>query len=328
MKKLILFLSICFLISCQDKFNPNKLRGSWISLDSEESFNYILPTFTFKNDSVYIIDVYGYATKVKFKFFNNKMSFISKDDTLEYNFEYRSNDSTLIIDNNEYINYPGFVILKNDFINYELLDLKTEKNITSDSLSKFDNGFHLFKDINDSLRLKLNDRILSDFESIPSFVIGHHQTKSFGSVIYTDKKIKLKDLIKCYTKLWQVNQKSNLLITGYDIKTNLYSGFKDRIEFWQEQTNLYFKEKNKPINPKALSRSQYIKKYTPKTIKINSDIDFNKLNTINKENNYLIQINIDIPLETYIYLKEKISNIKKKESIRIKTEFNLHPQLQ
>ena len=233
MKKLIVLISVFLLFSCDKKFNPNEFKGSWVSLDKNESFNEVLPMFSFKNDSIYLSEIYTYGLKGKYELKNNNIKFFFKKDTFQHSFKYDSRDSSIYIKGNRYVNYPGFLIWS-EFIDYELLDLKKEKNITSDSLLKFDNGFHLFNDVNDSLRLKLNDKITSDFESIPRFVVGHHKFKFNGSVIYLDKNLKVRDLIKCYTKLWQVNIKSHLLITGYDVKTNRYSGFKDKIEFWQE----------------------------------------------------------------------------------------------
>lgn len=327
MKKLLLFLSLSILISCQEKFNPNNFKGSWISLDKNESFNEILPMFSFKNDSIYLSEIYTYGFKGKYELNNNKIKFFFKKDTFEHSFKYDSKDSSIYVNGNRYVNYPGFLIWS-EFVDYELLDLKKEKTITSDSLFNFDNGIHLFKDKNDSLRLKLNDKITSDFNQIPGFVLPTDKFIFNGSVIYLDKKLLVKDLMRCYAKLWQVNIKSHFLITGYDVKANLYSGYKDRIEFWQEQIRLIVDEKVEPIRPKILTRSQYLKKYSPKIVKITSKNDFKKLTIINNSNNYLIQINTNLDIETYVILKEKISKIREFQKIKIRTEFNLFPQLQ
>jgi hypothetical protein len=322
MKKILFLLLLSIFASCQEKFNPDNFKGSWISLDSNESFNEVLPVFSFKKDSIYLSEIYTYGLKGKYELKNNNIKFFFKKDTFQHSFKYDSKDSSIYIKENRYVNYPGFLIWS-DFIDYNLLDLKKEKNITSDSLFKFDNGFHLFKDSNDSLKLKLNDKITSNFNMIPRFVIGHHQFKFNGSVIYLDEKLIVGDLIKCYVKLWQVNIKSHLLITGYDLKTNLYSGFKDRIEFWQEQVDSIVDERMEPIRSKVITRKQYLKKYSPKSIYINSKNDIYKLETLEFKNNYLIQINKDMSIESYTLLKEKILQIKNNQKIRIRTEFNL-----
>lgn len=323
MKRLIILVLFLFLFSCQEKFNPNDFKGSWISLDSNESFNDILPTFTFQNDSVFIETLHTYGLKGNYKQKNNKIILFLKNDTLQYRFNYNSKDSSIFINGNKYFNYPGF-FNKKHFLNYELIDLNKEKNITSDSLNKFDNGFHLFKDSKDSLKLKLNDRITADFEMIPRFVIGHHQFEFNGSVIYLDENLVVRDLMRCYAKLWQVNIKSHLLITGYDIKTNLYSGFKDRMEFWQEQINFIVEEKVVPIRPKVLTRNQFLEKYSPKIIHLNNMKDISLLESIDMKNNYLVQINVNLNLDAYISIKEKVTEIRKNNNIRIRTEFNIY----
>lgn len=321
MKNTIHVVIILVLIfSCKEKFNPNKFKGGWISLDQNESFNEILPTLTFKKDSVFLEDIYTYLLKGKYNLTRHNITLYLKNDTINYDFKYISKDSVIYIGKNKYNFWEGYNY-NSKFIDYELLDLDRIRNITPDSLIKFDNGFHLFKDSKDALKLKLNDKFTADFNMIQRFVFGHHQFKFYGSVIYLDKKIIVKDLIKCYVQLYQVNKLNNLLITSFDLKTNSYSGIKDRIELWQEQVDLIVGKKIEPVKPIVLTRKQYLKKYSPKIIKIDSDNDFEKLTYIGVDNNYLIQINSELSIEKYIYLKEMILKIKRSNPDRIKTEF-------
>ena len=115
-----------------------------------------------------------------------------------------------------------------------------------------------------------------------------------------------------------------MLVTSFDLKTNLYGGFYDRFTFWEKQIDDFSFEKIERPKLRDNIRKDYLKKHTPKIIEITSKNDFKKLTILNVDNNYLIQINTDLSVETYIKIKEKISKIRELQKIRIRTEFNLY----
>jgi hypothetical protein len=325
MKKILLLILFSLLFSCQDKFNPNNFKGTWISLDSNESFNEILPTFTFKNDSVYLEDVYSFLLKGKYVIKRNTITTYYRSDTITKRFNFNNKDSIITIGKDKYSFWEGYSY-DSKFIEYNLINIKRKKKITSDSLRKLDCAMHLIKDSNDSLLLKVNDKTTSNFDIIPRFVTLADKFEYTFPGVYIGEKNKLIDLLNIYIRFWSINIKRSMLILEFDLKNNSYSNFLDEFYFWDYQILKYYEkqdEKNEIPISRELSRNQYLKMYGSKVIKINSDIDFNKLNYINKENNYLIQINTNMSIESYISLKEKISEIKKCNKIIIRTEYNL-----
>lgn len=319
MKKFILIsTSLIILLSCKEKFNPNEFKGTWFILDKDQSISN-LRNITFRNDSIFIEDRFTYPTKGKFKITRSKIFYYLEKDTLKYEFNFNSKDSTITIDSNKYYFLDGFSYVTN-FIDYKLANINTKNIISSDSLSKYNCGFHLFKDSKDSLKLKLNDKETTDFELIPRFAFQRHRPNEVV-VIYIGEKIKLKDILKCYVKLSTVNIKKAFLLTGYNFKENNYNGFLDDFEIWRSQINLFFKENNEPVFSDELSRKKYIQNYNPKIIKINSKDDFEKLSGFKINTDYLIQINSEMDLENYISSKEKIFEIKLKKPKKIRTEF-------
>lgn len=319
MKKFVLIsTSLIILLSCKQKFNPNEFKGTWFILDKDQSISN-LPNITFRNDSIFIEDRFTYPTKGKFKITRSKIFYYLEKDTLKYEFNFNSKDSTITIDSNKYYFLDGFSYDTN-FIDYKLANIYKQNIISSDSLSKYNCGFHLYKDSKDSLKLKLNDKEVDDFELIPRFAFQRHKPNEVV-VIYIGKKIKLKDILKCYAQLSTINIEKAFLLTGYNFEENSYNGFLDNFELWSSQINLLLKEKIKPIYFNELSRKKYIQIYNPKTIIINSKKDFEKLSIFKTGTNYLIQINSEINLEDYISLKEKIFEIKVKYPKKIRTEF-------
>lgn len=329
MKKLLFLSFIITLISCQEKFEPNKFNGDWISMDKNGGFS-SLPTIKFKKDSIYFIDAYTYTTKAKFKITRNKINCFFKKDTLINKFKFSSKDSTITIGKNKYSFWKEYSDF-NELTNYELIGIKSKQNIISDSLlSGISSGFHLFKSKENILKLKLNDRVTQDLNTLlPFLVVGCNPNNIYPvTKIFLGKRIKLNELLKSYYRLSSVNINKIILITDFNLNENSYSIFYDRISFWENQLEMFYRENNIPPIPPSLEnyRKVYIKKNTPKILVINSFKELKILDNINTNNNYLISINPEMEIETYLKLKEKLIEIKKKEKIRIKTEFIL-PEL-
>lgn len=320
MKNIFFFLFIILIISCNKEFNPNHFQGDWINNNGSLTS---LPTITFKNDSVYFSDLYTYTSRAKFKIEKNKITYFLKKDTLIHEINFTPKDSTLFINKVKYSYYDG-KYNKSYFTDYELINIAKLGTITTDSLSRFDAGFHLFKDKSRVTKLKLNETITSDFNELQNFHYDIHFDLPI-TVIYLGKDVKLIELIKCYYQ-WVRGKRTSMLITNYDFKTNTYNGLLDRFYFWNSQIDFYSNEKKEPYYPSLLedNREFYLKKHNPKIIIINSHLDSRLLKSINKDHNYLISLNPKMNLKTYILIKQKVSEIIKK-GIVIRTEFNLPP---
>ncbi|TXD50304.1 MULTISPECIES: hypothetical protein [unclassified Polaribacter] len=78
-----------------------------------------------------------------------------------------------------------------------------------------------------------------------------------------------------------------------------------------------------PKADKDNNRENYLEKFSTQIIEINTSYDFKQLEDIRKQHNYLLKINTNLIIENYIFLKEKILEIKK-ENILIRTEFSDH----
>ena len=326
MKRMIYFLIAFSTISCKKEFKPDNFKGVWTNLTENNSSNE-LPSITFRNDSIYLEDIYTYTVKGKFELSRNKIMYYLKNDTLTYEFSFNSNDSTILINNHKYRFWEGYSY-DETMTNYDLIGVTNLGSITTDSLYRFDGGFHLFKNKQDSTKLKLNEKITSNFNEIKRFDFDIHFDLPI-TVIYIGKNISLKDLIKCYLVFGSFgNKRSSLLITNYNPKTNSYNGIIDRFDFWKEQITPILKKENAPSLPflDEDSKNIYFKRYKPKNIIINSKDDFHFLN-VSENNNLLISINPNLELEDYLTLKQQIQVLKKEKKIKIRTEFKYLPNL-
>ena len=319
MKNTLYFLFIIIIISCNKEFNPYKYKGTWININDDYSIS-SYPSITFRNDSIYLEDIYSYVLKGKFKIFKNEITYYFNNDTICNKFYFNHKDSTILVGKNKFSLWKNYSE-DNNYQNYKLLGIKSLEKITQDSLMRFNNGFHMFKTHDNSLKFKFNDKVTLDKKNIISFslnVPSHYDIPT--SVIYLGKKINLKDLINCYIEMWSINKRKVLLITGYDIQTNSYYGFLDNFSFWERQFDSLSNFKIKMPKSNLNNRGLYLEKYSPILININSEKDLDLLK-INKNKNILISINSNIHLNTYFKLKEIIKDYK-----NIQTEFNLsHP---
>ncbi|PQJ78887.1 hypothetical protein [Polaribacter porphyrae] len=317
MKKITVLLFLISIFSCKEKFNPKEFKGTWIPLDKNSSYAN-LPSITFQNDTAYFEDIYSYNFSARYKIGRKSITWFLPKDTIENIFFFNKKDTTFILNDRNYIFYEGYSYGSN-FIQYDLIDLDLSREISADSLLNSNKGFHIFKNKNDSLRLRINDRITTDFKLIPRFIFGTHHRNYDTIVIYLGKKLELKELIKAYKYLDYSNIKNSMLVTNFNIKSNTYNAFLDKFYFWDFQRNSFFDERIEIPNTFVNKRDKFLKKYNPKIIKINSKNDFEKINKIQKENNYLISINPDLSIKEYINLKEKLFKIDK----NIRTEFDI-----
>lgn len=321
MKKIALLLIITSFSACHEKFEPHKFNGTWLNIDNDGSFSN-LPSIIFKNDSAYFSDIYTYTSKAKYQIRNNKITFLFKNDTITQNLKFQRKDSALYIGNHKYNFWEGHYD-SIDFINYDLIGIEKPGKISTDSLKRFDGGFHLFKDNSGVTKLKLDEEITPNFNKLLHYDYDIHFDLPI-TIIYVGKKIKLLDLIESYKYLNLYSKRCAMIITNYNFKTNSYNGFIDTFNFWQEQITPLLKVNKIPKIPflPEDNKSLFKKIYTPQLITINRKEDFKLLNVL-ENNNLLISINPNLDLKDYFELKQLIQAIKKDRKIKVRTEFIL-----
>lgn len=312
MKRLILLITLFSFISCKEKFNPKEFKGTWFLFGNNDSL--ASPVITFKNDSIFLEDSFCYPLNYKYEVKDDKFVCISNSDTLIFKFNFERTDTTLTFDKQKYFFSEGH-LHNNSPKEYELINTNSKNKITIDSLNTFKSGFHLLKDSDKNLLLKLNDKYTNDLNILTHFAFQSHKPID-TQVMYIGDDVNLTELIECFKKLYQVNTKKAMLITCINMKKKSYCGFLDEFEFWDRQL---FEMNSEPISRSNNSRKKFIIKHKPTVIKIYSKKDFEKLNHINKKDKYLISISSNLKIEDYINLKEKIFKIDK----NIRTEFIL-----
>jgi len=317
MKQCLIALIIFAFYSCKDRFEPTKYSGIWVPIDEDERFvntSYI----SFEDDSIFFSDSYTYTKQGSYKLQDEKMNIELEDETFEKSFSFRKKDSSFLFGSQR---YQLITILPRDTLGrYELMNIKTKHKISGDSLAKLDSGFHIFRNANDSLRLKLNDRY-SRLNHIPDFVFRTGSSHYPTHAIYLGKRTKLIDLVNCYYQLASANHLKVFLILNFNVEKNEYSILPEGIDLWEEQLQKHFDPTIlEPIDADN-TRESFMKKYAPEIIEINTTEDFVKLESIEDSKNYLISINSNLELEKYIVLKEQLLQIKGKMENRIRTEF-------
>ena len=99
MKNTLYFLFIIIIISCNKEFNPYKYKGTWININDDYSIS-SYPSITFRNDSIYLEDIYSYVLKGKFKIFKNEITYYFNNDTICNKFYFNHKDSTILVGKN------------------------------------------------------------------------------------------------------------------------------------------------------------------------------------------------------------------------------------
>lgn len=316
MKKIVfLGLSILFF-SCQKSFHPEKYQGCWAAAGDDLHF-LPLPTINFKNDSIFFTDTFTHVSAGNFSIKGNKIKISTHNETFEKEFRFHEKDSSIQYGRNIYYLKPHW---KPNYLGkYELLNINTSNRISFDSLSKYDTGFHLIQDYDNTVKVKLNEK-LSGLEDIIPFTFRTSFKNYKGNVIYLGKGITLKDLVDCYLELTKINQLKVILVTNFDLNSNEYNILPERINIWNHQVYNHFK--NEPIfnGFSGNIRSEYIRYHSPLIISINSKEDFGKINQLKSEHNYIISTNKLLSLKDYFELKDLILDIKKEKGIQIRTE--------
>ncbi|CAL2083307.1 hypothetical protein [Tenacibaculum sp. 190524A05c] len=313
-KRLHLFILVIILSSCSNTVSKKDLEGVWWFYDGSGDGELI-----FENDSVTVDNGYGLPNKARYKLKKDSIliSFEgnTKTDFLKYNYK----DSILFYKNAKYYKrYKTADSLGIVHKKFDLINIQSKTILHSDSLNKSSSIFRAFKNGRNELKLVLNDTTTS-VEDLSSFLL---VTNCFGGeqihhppYLLLGKKTSLRDLKEIYIYSNVVNYDSIHILTYYDFLNRLFHSYKVNIEIFREETLELV-----PHTKKDIYRKDYIKKFKPENIVIKSKEDFVKLDTLKTHLNYLISIDIDLPIEEYLHLNQKINTLRKKEKFNIRTE--------
>ena len=316
MKQIIVVILSLSILSCSQKVSKKDLEGVWWFYDGTGDGE-----LTFKNDSITIDNGYGLPNKARYKLKKDSILLFfegnTKTDFLKYNYK----DSILSYKNARYYkrfngeDSSGMVHKK-----FDLINIKSTKTIHSDSLNLSQSSiFGAFKNKKNELKLILNDATTS-VENLSSFLL---VTNCFGSnhiyhppYLLLGEKINLEDLKEIYIYSNVVNYNSIHILTNYDFQNRLFHFYDIRIELFKEQ----LLKNGLPPREFDIARTDYITEFKPEIVVLKSKDDFGKLDILKTNLNYLISIDLNLPIEDYLHLNQKINSLRKKQKINIRTE--------
>ncbi len=314
MKQIIVVILSLFILSCSQKVSKKDLEGVWWFYDGTGDGE-----LTFKNDSITIDNGYGLPNKARYKLKKDSILISFEGNTKTDFLKYSYTDSILSYKNAKY--YKRFNAADSSGIvhkKFDLIDIQSKTTLHSDSLNTISSIFRAFKNKRDELKLVLNDKTTT-VEDLSSFLL---VTNCFGDnhinhppYLLLGEKINLEDLKEIYIYSNVVNYDSIHILTHYDFLNRLFHSYKVNIEIFREETLELV-----PHTKKDIYRKDYINKFKPENIVIKSKEDFVKLDTLKTHLNYLISIDVDLPIEEYLHLNQKINTLRKKEKFNIRTE--------
>ncbi|AUC14685.1 hypothetical protein BTO06_05810 [Tenacibaculum sp. SZ-18] len=320
MKQIIVVVLSLSILSCSQKVSKKDLEGSWKFnpiYNSENGVNY--PFFNqiiFKGNNAKLIDYFGYSFQGTYKIKKDTIC-ISFKDSLEYNFNFYKCDSILEFDSNTYEKYQSS--LKNE-LNYNLIDLESDIKMSTKELNSYINTFHLLDN-----SFKPTYYMVDEY--LPLTEILHQYLTDFDkggwNVFLSSEISNLKQLKSFFIDMAKHNALKVNFITKVDISKKTYDIYTCYADVWNEEIPPIQKEEK--INPPPSliqyeNKKAYIKYFKPKLLQLKSERDFEKLDNIEINSNYLISINIDIPIKKYFKLIHKINNIRTNKNIKIRTE--------
>ncbi|CAL2083389.1 conserved hypothetical protein [Tenacibaculum sp. 190524A05c] len=296
------------------------MEGNWIfSSDHNDTKNNEYPLFSqiiFKNDIMICMDEFNYSFHSKYQIqYDSITIFFSRNLPLQFHFI--KSDSALYFANKKYKKgqYPIKKPLK-----YDLINLESENQLTSDELVKYISTFHVI----------LNDNVLKfnrDNEFVPlqhiMFNNSSHSEKYLFNLYLNESISTLEDLKSLFGELTKFNVYRINLITKIDVKKQLYHIFTCDTDIWNDEIPPF--KIGEKVNPPPLikeyqNREAYIKGYNPYLIEIKSFADIDKIKNIKKDSNYLISINIKLTIKDYLKIIEKLNKIRTIKNTWIRTE--------
>lgn len=309
MKKLPLLITcLAIIISCNNQISKKDLEGVWWNLDKVGDFEII-----FKNG-------FGMPYTGKYTLKKDSISIIIDNITTTDYIKFNQKDSSLTLKNEQYYKVfectDSLKIVNQDF---NFINIKSNKTIHLDSLNKSDFSiFKAFKNKKEELKVVLNDKIAT-IHDVPAFLT---PSCTNGKPVYhkpyllLGKNLIIKNLNEIYLNLQVINHYSIRIITYYDFPNRLFHYYDIKIDLFKEELLKH----GPPPTSHNMYRTYYISKFNPKFLKIKSKKDFEKLNSIKPNTNYLISIHLDLPIKDYLNLNQKLNSIRRNKKIRIRTE--------
>ncbi|MCL7754283.1 hypothetical protein [Polaribacter sp. Z022] len=316
MKKLIVFLSILSLFSCSTRINEKDLQGIWY-YNFKENDNNNLSEVVIRKDSITLIDYLYFIKKGTYKLKNDSIIINLKNEVLRK--KINVTDSSLILNTTS---FRG--AYKDDNINYKeynLVNLNSVRKFTAEDLSEHQGSFLLVKE-NDSVKIRLWNKYVSFEEYIDSTPI---HFEKIGHVALLGDNFSLRDLKTVFLEMYYYNFGGLRLVTNTDFHNYNYDVFFIRTDVWQTEASKYIldnriEKREIPSLPDNFSKEQFIEVNSPFLLEINSKQDISKLDRLKANSTYLISINIELSIENYLILWQKINRIRKEKNLKIRTE--------
>lgn len=320
MKQIIVVVLSLSILSCSQKISKKDLEGSWRFNSIYGSENVINSPFlnqiNFRGNKVILIDYFGYSFQGIYKIRKDSIS-ISFKDSLEYNFNFHKYDSILEFDSIKYEKYQS--PLKNQ-LNYNLIDLESVIKMSTKELNSYINTFHLL-DNSFKPTYYMVDEYLPLNEVLHQYLTD--LDKGGWNVFLSSEVSNLKQLKSFFIDMAKHNALKVNFITKADISKKIYHIYTCYTDVWNEEIPpIQNEDKTNPL-PSLIqyeNKKAYIKYFNPKLLQLRSEGDFEKLNNIEENSNYLISINIDIPIKKYLKLIHKLNNIRTNKNTKIRTE--------
>ncbi|MCH2033162.1 MAG: hypothetical protein MK202_06510 [Tenacibaculum sp.] len=309
MKKLLFIGLSLVLIACSQKVSKNDLQGIWWNTAETGDFEII-----FKGDSIAINNGVGITLYGKFKLEKDSILLTINNKTHKEYLSYQHGDSLLLFNKSRYFKSPLSAVEVDQ--TFHFIDLKSKKTIHFDTIKYNTKFIELSKSDEKTTQLILNNK-KADISFIPGFLLSckipYHYKKP---VILLGKGVTLKELTQLYSTFHSVNFPLISVISKYEFKSRKFHYYDIRIELFKEQL---LKNGSLP-REFNIARTDYINEFKPEILVIKSKDDFAKLDTLKTNLNYLISIDLNLPIEDYLHLNQKINSLRKKQKINIRTE--------
>ncbi len=316
MKKTLSILSLTLLLcNCSKAIDSKILLGTWwISTGNGNS------ELSFNKDSIFIENGYGFLCSGKY-YVKSDSVFMNIGNTIsKVKIKYNKKDSLLTFNDSKYWKRYDSVNTRTTK-KFNFINVKSKDTIRLNDFRGINYFIKIIKNENDRLKVVLNDRI-TGIDEIPSFLVNcNNGEQNYYPKInfFISKNVSLLNLKEIYPILHAYNHKSVRLISYYDFSHRTFHYYKPDIHVFREDLS-----KMQPPPPPPASddfyRKDFIKKFNPKLLSIKSKKDFNKLEKIIPNTQYLISIDINTPIKDYLYLIQKLNSIKKAKKVKIRTE--------
>lgn len=318
MKKLILLFFV-IIFSCSTKIDKKDIQGTWY-WNHKENDNNNLGEIVIKNDSITLFDYLDFVKKGTFKIKKDSIIIILKDEVISK--KVAVTYSSIIL-NSTYFkkSYEEDIEHKENNKEYELINIKSDIQLTAENLSHYQGEFLLHKE-NDSIKFRFWNKNTSIWEYIYSIPV---HFEKIGHIALLGKNLTLKEIKRVFLEMNYYNIRDLKFVTKIDFKKNKYDVFFVRIDAWDKEVNEYltenkFEKHNNHNFPENYSKERYIIENSPLLLKIKSKNDFTKLDNAKNNTTYLISININLPIDDYLFLHQKINKVRKNKNLKIRTE--------